>query len=270
MIRLVAIDLDGTLLNSQLRVTPDTAQAICDYAAQGVLFTFCSGRCVSELNAIGDMVSGFRYAILCNGAYALDLQTDVPLHERALTPEQALALYAIGAGLEMMFEPTFCDRVVTSAQKLAKLDDYGLGALTATVRRTRDPVDDLERWLRENRRNIGKINIFFPTRAERDRAIERYAPYDYSYCHQLDHNFEINRPGADKGSALAALAARLGLCADEVLAIGDNNNDLAMLDYAGTGVAMGNAIASVKARADFITRSNDEDGVAHALRHILG
>lgn len=271
MIRLVAIDLDGTLLNSELRVTPDTAQTIRRYAAQGVLFTFCSGRCLVELGAVGELVSGFRYAILCNGAYALDLRSNELLHEAALTPAQTLEMYCAGEGLDRMAELSFCDRVIAERQAVVQLERYGLGGpLTHTVRTTREQVDDLGRWLRENRQNVGKINMFFPTRAERDRAIARYAPYPFAYCHQLENNFEINSPDASKGSALAALAARLGIRKDEVMAIGDNNNDLPMLEYAGTAVAMGNAIEKIKEQADFVTRSNDQDGVAHALRQLLG
>jgi len=134
---------------------------------------------------------------------------------------------------------------------------------------TRTPVDSMEDALAGLRRKVGKINMFFPSTEERDRARKVIEPCGFSYCFQHPQNFEINRAGVNKGSALARLAGRLGLTSKEVMAIGDNNNDLPMLQYAGIAVAMENALAGVKERADFVTHSNDEDGVAYALYQFL-
>jgi len=98
-----------------------------------------------------------------------------------------------------------------------------------------------------------------PARAQQNYTILKSAPY---YLEILDRR-------VNKGQGVKMLAEKLGLARDEVMAIGDQENDLAMIEYAGTGVAMGNAIDSVKQIAQFVTKTNMEDGVAHAIEELV-
>lgn len=85
----------------------------------------------------------------------------------------------------------------------------------------------------------------------------------------LDNNLEINAPGATKGEAILRLAGHLGLCREQTMGFGDGENDMTMIRTAGIGVAMGNAVEALKAEADYVTVTNDEDGVADAIEKLV-
>ena len=116
-------------------------------------------------------------------------------------------------------------------------------------------------------REIEKFSILYPTEAQRDAAWQAVA----KACPQLEitssieRNMELNALGVSKGRGLMALAERLGLARDQVMAVGDSGNDLTMLEAAGLGVAMGNATREVRHAADVITADNNHDGVAEAI-----
>lgn len=271
MIKLVAIDVDGTLLNSKLELTEATKQALKAFEQQGILFTICSGRSLDELAPVLRETTNFRYAILCNGAYIMDIHTNEVIYESTLTKEETLHFYHLLASrFDMLFEPTYHDAPVALRSQLDTLARYNLGPLGDLVCQSHHPVDDLVCHIRSSNINAGKINMFFLSTEQRDQALALLSSENYQYFHQHPRNLEINCPGVCKGNALSRLARILGYTSEEVMAIGDHNNDLTMIQYAGTAVAMENAIPIIRENADFITKSNDEDGVAYALHYFIG
>ena len=120
--------------------------------------------------------------------------------------------------------------------------------------------------MRDHAQEIEKFSIIYPDDAARDaawQAVLTVGPTEITTS--LDSNLEINAPGVTKGSALLALAEHLGLARSQLMAMGDSGNDLAMLQAAGLGVAMGNATEEVKAAADAVSADNNHDGVAVAI-----
>ncbi|MBQ7372300.1 MAG: HAD hydrolase family protein [Blautia sp.] len=148
-------------------------------------------------------------------------------------------------------------------------------SLLRYIRDTRTRVESLPEYLREKKENVQKITLnFYPvgdgTYWDRDWAIELLSGYpEVSFLTGGYHNLEFTKAGVKKGPGLLFLAGHLGIPLEETMAVGDTENDLDILRTAGLGVAMGNAQESVKQTADFITRTNEESGVAYALRRMV-
>ena len=138
------------------------------------------------------------------------------------------------------------------------------------VRKTRKPVQDNIAYIKEKRVPADKINMFFIEEDARVRMRKTLAEIPgILVTSSLSNNLEINATGANKGDALLQLAEYLGIKQEETMAFGDGENDITMLRTAGIGVAMGNAEPSVKAAADYVTVTNNEAGVAAAIRKFV-
>ena len=117
---------------------------------------------------------------------------------------------------------------------------------------------------------VEKINYFFGDQQERARARRALQERgDVIVSSSLDNNLEINAPGATKGEAILRLAGHLGLRQEQTMGFGDGENDMTMIRTAGIGVAMGNAVEALKAESDYVTVTNDEDGVADAIEKLV-
>jgi hydroxymethylpyrimidine pyrophosphatase-like HAD family hydrolase len=156
----------------------------------------------------------------------------------------------------------------TSALAFHNLQDYGVPEHFADyVRATRTPVDDLSGFTKEHIDEIENINFIHTDEADRIKLLHKLAAHRelYTLTTSLPFNFEIGGAGVDKAKAVDIIAGQLDIKQSEVMCIGDNNNDVAMIEYAGVGVAVEDAVSAAKEAADFITTSNDKDGVAFAI-----
>lgn len=151
------------------------------------------------------------------------------------------------------------------------MDDYGIPEILQNmILQTRQPVENLMAEIRKMGILVDKINYFFSDSQERLRAKAALdARGDVIVTSSFSNNLEINGLGATKGEAIARLADYLGLAHGQTMGFGDGDNDMTMMTMSGIGVAMGNAVDSLKEKADYVTVSNDEDGVAAALEHFL-
>ena len=154
---------------------------------------------------------------------------------------------------------------------LEHMDDYAIpDTIQAMVRQTRQEVPDVVEKVRALGLTVEKINYFFGDQQERARARRALQDRgDVIVSSSLDNNLEINAPGATKGEAILRLAKHLGLSREQTMGFGDGENDMTMIRMAGIGVAMGNAVEALKAEADYVTVTNDEDGVADAIEKLL-
>lgn len=263
MYRLLAIDLDGTLLSPQRTITPRTYDALFRAAAHGVSLVIATGQTLPVLRAVCADVPLRVPQIIYNGAIVADIATGKILHEHLVPQEYILQ------GLEAMREAGLHRAYHTHEHVYADRD-------TPNVRNWYRPpvppaleVDDVARIYPQpcvKLVGVGRDQRELP--ALRDRFAERYAGQLYVTQSSRDL-VEFLHPSVSKGHALSMIAQDLGIRASEVAAIGDNHNDLGMLRFAGLGIAMGNAYDEVKAGADFVTLSNADDGVAHAIETLI-
>lgn len=271
MIKLVAIDMDGTLLDSSKKLPEENRKTIQDYAEKGIIFAFCTGRVMNEMELISGELPWVRYAITCNGAYVKDLQSDNSNNEifsDSLTMEEVRYIFYTmkEKGFDMMFELQADGVVYAQKDCIEAPEKYGVEYIRDLISKTRVPIDNIEEYINDRTKDVGKINIFFPTTEIRNQALEEFKYMEFDFTYSEPTNIDINRKGSDKGKGLAMLAKYLEIDMSEVMAIGDNYNDIQLLQTAGLPVAMGNAPDDIKALADYVTLSNDDSGVAYAIK----
>ena len=165
-------------------------------------------------------------------------------------------VYALGTG---WCEARFYDNV----------GNYGIEKhIENLVRTTRNRIDDLRVWMKENKAPVEKINMFFAREEDRQRAFKELREIkDLAVTCSLGNNLEINGATCNKGDAMLHLGKILDIPVESIMACGDGNNDFEMVKMAGVGVAMENGEESLKEVADFVTKTNDEEGVAYAIEY---
>ena len=272
-IKLIATDLDGTFVDDQKQFLDANIRAFEECAEQGIQMVPATGRTVVGIPDEIRNLPGVRYAITSNGASVIDLETGQTISSSRLSVEIAVKIMEIARDSEddIMYD-AYVDGIGYTKQifwdNLSKyVPNQGILDL---VRKTRKPVQDNIAYIKENGVPADKINMFFIEEDARVRMRKTLAEIPgILVTSSLSNNLEINAPGANKGDALLQLAEYLGIKQEETMAFGDGENDITMLRMAGIGVAMGNAESSVKAAADYVTITNNDAGVAAAIRKFV-
>jgi len=273
-IRMICVDLDGTLLDDDhASIPPQNIAAIRRAAACGVQVVPATGRILARLPAAVRAVPQLRYAILINGAEVLDLAAGQRLYTAYLPAATALDIYGWAKQRRMMPEVYQDDHMLIEPDDLALLAATGIErAHLDHLLQNETPVADLRAHLRAHPDRITKLNLpFFADDGARQAA--RQALLDRGeglmISTSMEHNVEVNAPGATKGKAAQALCRALGFEIGAVMAIGDGDNDRELLAAVGHPVAMGNAEPGVLALAEFVTDTNTNAGVAAAIDRAL-
>ncbi len=260
-VRLLACDLDGTLLTRRKRISPRTREALDAAAARGVAVILATGRSFPVARFFcGDLML-VAPQITFNGAVIYDPRAERALSEYLIPPQHlpaALDFY-VDEGIPIGFYAP--DGLYLDAHMPDPPSWFPGSASIGTL------VDDV-RTLGERPciKIVGHGDPY--TIAElRPRAVERLGHHLY-VTQTAATLLEVLHPEVSKGAALRRIAHLLGVDRTEVVAFGDNHNDLDMLEFAGIGVAMGNATAEAKAVADMVTAGNEEDGIAVALERL--
>lgn len=270
-IRLIALDLDGTLLSSKKCLSERNREALLECMKQGIEIVPCTGRIWLGIPEFIRNLPGLHYAITVNGAMIEDVARHQVLDERKLDWKKAVEILRLAGNYETMYDIYIGKSGYGEARFMNHMEDYGIGPeLEKMIRDTRIIVPDVIKEITDLAKPIEKINLFFGSAEERLRVrsvlLERG---DVEVSASFSNNLEINGPGATKGEALLRLAAHLEIAPCETMGFGDGENDMTLIKNAGVGVAMGNAVESLKSEADYVTISNEEDGVAEALWQLL-
>ena len=276
-IRIVALDLDGTLLDSQKRLSPRNRAALERAAARGVHVVPTTGRFFGMMpEAVRDLPF-VRYAITINGAQVYDRVRDEAIVREEIPLETALGVMELLDSHDVIYDCYRSNWGWMTESLQAKAADYATDEhYLRMVREFRRPVPDLKAHLRETAAEGGvqKIMLFARRGGEESRTLgairdEMSARFpELRVTASTWNNLELNSAAAHKGNALRRFAEHLGLTLENCAAFGDGLNDLSMVKAAGMGVAMANAVPEVKAAAARVTLSNDEDGVAAVLEDL--
>lgn len=277
-IKIISLDLDGTLLDSQKRLSDGNRAALEEAAAKGVLIVPTTGRFFGMMpQAIRDLPF-VRYAITINGAQVYDRETGTAIVREEIPLDMALDIMRLLDGYDVIYD---CYRsnwgwMTESLQN--KAEDYATDAhYVKMVREFRNPVSELKAYLEStaSEGDVQKVMLFARntsgseavTKAITEAVRERFP--QIKATSSTWNNLELNIETAHKGNSLRRFAEHLGYALDNCMALGDGTNDLSMIEAAGLGVAMSNAHPLVLAAADHVTASNDEDGVAKAIRDFV-
>lgn len=295
-IRIAALDLDGTLLSHENTITPRTRQAIADAVARGVVVLPATGRALASLPPLVAQLPGVRYAITSNGAAVWDMGAD-PLGAvysrysdaaerrtseptclvRHLFPmekaREVFALYQEFEGSLSVFSDGMVIRDHLSQERMGERQRRLLN-LSTEAKQPNDGrfhvVRDTAEWMSRHAHAIEKFCMFFEDEAQAEKALPRfYALKDVEVVQGSPDNIEVTAKGVDKGSALLALADHLGIAHAATLAVGDSDNDRAMLEKAGVAAVMANGMDHVKQLADLVSENDcDHDGVAEIFQRL--
>lgn len=270
-IKLIALDLDGTLLNSKKQLSDANRKALSECIQNGIIIVPCTGRTADGIPLEVKSIEGIRYAIATNGAVIHDLEKKTVIDTRMLTWELAMELLNFVDDYPVMYDPYIEGRGITERRFLENLSHYCLSeALQEMVKNTRDIYPNIIDYVKNARKPVEKINLFFPDmegRAKLRADLDKWD--DILVTSSIPNNLEINALGASKGEAIYRLADHLGISRDQTMAIGDGENDFTMIRMAGVGVAMKNGSKELQAEANYVTETNDEDGVAAAIYRLV-
>lgn len=272
MIKLIATDLDGTFFHARGKVSPVNVRALERAREKGVKVVIATGRAFATCDPI---IAPFAQAVdcisTCNGAAFYYPGNPEAFGREGIPAEDAAELIGF-LEREEVFCRCYIDGRISygrpSASLLARYRE--MFVLVEGAEGTTDVREDLAGWLRQTGRPVEKFFLLFPT-PEEAKAFRPRIPRaeKFSVTSSFPNNIELTRAGVDKGTGLAFLGRIWGIRREEMMAIGDSENDLAMLRYAGESVAMGNALPEVKAQCRHVTLKNTEDGVAHIIEKLV-
>lgn len=270
-IRLLAIDMDGTALNTRNALTEPTRRALQAAIDAGVCVVPATGRQFHGLPPELGKLRGLRYFLCSNGAVVYDRQQGRTLHRALLPKAKALSALYLLLPASLSVDVYLQGRAFATAAAYADPLAHGVRrAQLATYRACRTPKRDLCAFVRDSGQNPEKLFAIFDDMPARKRCWDALAadPALDVTC-SFPEGLELCSCAATKGRGLSALAGALGVPQSSVMAVGDGLNDLSMLDWAGLSVAMGNAPGAVKAHARALTAPCDEDGLALAVRRYI-
>ncbi|MBC3887304.1 Cof-type HAD-IIB family hydrolase [Acetobacterium paludosum] len=268
-IKLIALDMDGTTLQKDYKsISQRTENALKDAIAKGIHVVPSTGRILGQLPESVIRIPGINYAVTSNGAAVMNLNTG-----------EAISNNFIGTGSVRKIIQTltrrglFCEVYYKGdsysdnryLENVEKINDFSPDQVKF-IKYKSNQVDNMLDFTFEHAAEIEKINI--PLLSEQ---IHRNLWQKFSRIHgvmitqAVAGNIEVNHRSANKGDGLKQLCKILKLDPKNIMAIGDSDNDLQMIEFAGLGVAVGNASDDVKAIANRITLPFDQDGVAHAI-----
>ena len=274
-VKLIAFDLDGTLLDDDKHLPPENLAALQAAHAQGIFLVPATGRILKALPEELLAPGLFRYFIFANGALVYDLQEQRALYRARIEPELAVRLCTYMDTLPVLYD---CYRgdcgymtqwMYDRAPEFFETEPH----ILKLVKSLRRPVPELKQKILEDRLPLEKLQMFFrpehmDERARQLELVPQLFP-ELIASSSLRNNIEINSARAGKGNALRALCGKLGLDALESVAFGDGLNDADMLRAAGRGCAMQNAVPAVKEAADVIVETNNEAGVGKEIFRLL-
>lgn len=264
--KLLVLDLDGTLTNTRKEVTAHTRTTLIKAQEQGLKIVLASGRPTYGIAPLANLLQLDKYegyVLSYNGGEIIDWKTGELLYKNLLDPEVLPYLYQCANDNHFAIVTYDGEYVLTEYPD----DEYVLKEALLNVMK----IKKVDNFLKAVQHPIAKCLIVGePTRlAVLEKEMYNHLHDRMGVFRSEPYFLELVPKGIDKAQSLAVLLKEIGMIKDEMIAVGDGFNDLSMIKYAGLGVAMSNAQEVVKENADFITLSNEEDGVAHVVEKFI-
>ena len=288
MYKLIAIDLDGTMLNKYGIITQNTKDVIKKVQEKGIEVIIASGRTINSVKNFSKEINSENYFISGNGAITYDIKNDKILYENVLSKNKAQQVIKICEENSIYYSVYTENGIITKNLNYNTLYYYKENLNKEEKEKTHiNIVQDVYNYIEEKDEKILKIMIcdnnqlVFKSILKKIKEITDIEILDVSHMSRklikqgteeiaLEYFYtEITSKNVDKWNALEMLIEMLNITKDEVITIGDNANDVKMIQNAGLGVAMGESAPYIKEQANIVTESNDNDGVAKILQQYL-
>lgn len=266
MYKLIAVDMDGTLLREDKTISDKTKDRIKKSVEKGVKIVLASGRPIEGLERYLEelqLVTEDDFVMSFNGSVIQNAKTKAIISKNILKGSDLKALYRLAKQIGVNIHAFTKQGCVTPIMnEYSQLEGRINGIEVHEV--DFNTIDD----------NEDVIKVMFidpePVLAAAIEKIPHHVYEDFTVVRSAPYFLEFLNKASSKGTGVKALAEHLGIKREEIICIGDAGNDLDMIEYAGLGVAMGNAFEEVKAAADYVTLDNESDGVAHVIEKFIG
>lgn len=271
MYKLLCTDMDGTLLNDDKVISERNLKAIKLAHEKGVKIAVCTGRLFTSADYFSELLGVKSPVIASNGAYIREKDRDEVIYKGILGKEKSRVILKVFRKYNIY--PHFYTSDIIFTQKLIH---SSLAYMQANKKLPKDKqirvelVHDWESVFCKYEDEILKAVAVDEDEKKIKLAKEELrSTKEFEVVSSLHNNFEVMNKGISKGRAVEILASFYGINRDEVICIGDNENDLSMIEYAGLGVVMGNAEEEIKSIAKFVTDTNNNDGVAKVIAKFI-
>lgn len=270
-IKLICIDMDGTLLDNNHNVPIENKKALIEARDKGIIIAITTGRLFTSAKYYSDLIGINAPIISSNGAYIKEKDSSKVIYENALSLDECLEIYNICK--QYSFD-TYFNTHDTAISSTEFKEDHAY-MITNKLLKQKDKIKfkvapDLTNILKELEGDVLKailINKSSKDNTELLKAKNEFIKLNkYEVVSSGLNNFEVMKKGTSKGNAVKKLAEILDIKNDEIMCIGDSENDLSMIKFAGIGVCMENGLELLKKEADYITDTNLNSGVAKAIR----
>ncbi len=271
--KLIALDLDGTLLSDTGEITPYTKSQIRSAVNRGISVVISSGRPLTGIPAKEALELGISYAITTNGAAVYRIADGLCLYENGLSPDLSTDILTHLPSRHQQIDVFIQGIAYTQASALHIIDNSLIlpKSLKKYIRATRRQVENITDYILEKQATVQKVTMNFEQNPD-GTFISRQTTHNYLSSRPEINvvcggymNLEFTKAGVSKAKGLLFLCNYLGIPVETSMACGDSENDLDILKAAGLSVAMENADHSVKDICDYVTSSCNEDGVGHAI-----
>lgn len=268
--RMAAFDMDGTLLNDDKQISPATLAAMHEAAAAGKILALNTGRCLVELTEYIDQLPDVRYVNCLSGALVVDAMTGEQIYSAEVPEETVLRLMDLTADEDVMMH-LLSRASYARTDHILRMDEYQMGIYQPMFLRLCTKVEDVRAYYCENPFAVSKVNFYHRSLADREVTRQRIeaANIPVTLADAEIASLECSPLGVHKGTGLVALAAHLGFTMEDVIVVGDADNDREGLLAAGLPIAMGNAAPEIKAICKAVVSDCNHDGCAEAIEKYL-
>lgn len=267
---MLALDMDGTLLTSEKRITKKTREALRRAEDAGLILVVSTGRAASELEDYrADLFDAVRYGSLLSGGVVRDLARGETLSARMLPAELTRAVVEQGVVEDAMVQMFTTECAIMSKRDVDRMPQIGQGVYQDLALRRGHLVESIPAFAQEHADEICKINLHHVSRESlaRTRGVLEKLPLQLAVGESA--SVEVTPRGVTKALGLELLCRHLGVNVAELVVVGDADNDLEALRTSGLAVAMGNAAPEVLAVADIVVADNDHDGIVELVDRLL-
>ncbi len=263
--KLLALDMDGTLLNSQKKISPKTAAAISELSKRGVYVVVSTGRGVAELADYKDELKFMHYGVTSSGGAVYDFFNKKPVKTHPIAKDIAFEIIDAGISERAMIHILGLTSSVMKDEDIKNVADFQMSVYGEMYNRICTRCNDFKKYIQENPDEIIKINLYHRSPESRQRNFERLKHLNLTFAFAETTALESSPKGISKASGLIELCEFLKIDISETVAVGDAPNDIEVLNAAGIAAVMGNAAPEIKKIADFVTDDNDHDGIVKVI-----
>lgn len=270
--KMLVMDMDGTLLTDDKQVSDENKEALRRASALGVKIVISTGRIFTSARAYGEMLGVDTPIIASNGAYIREKDKDEVIYAKPMGEDNIRRVVELSKKYNIYCHLFTSDTVYTEKLIYASANYHKWNKMLPQDKQVKIEIVDRDQWdlvVNEHSDELLKAVIIDEDFDKILSMRRELSSIDVEIASSFRNNFEVMNKGVSKGNAVAFLAGCCNIDRDEIICMGDNENDISMIKYAGLGIAMENGTDEAKRAAKFVTRSNNDSGVAYAIEKFI-